>query len=644
MGKKPVFLGLFLFLLASPLAARVELPPLLGDGAVIQRGEPVVVWGWSEPGAEVTVRFAGEARTVHGDGRGAWRAEFAAREAGGPHALEISSGAETLSVRDILVGDVWLCSGQSNMEWVLRNAEGAAEDIAASENMNIRHFLVPHSWAALPSDRLAGGSWKAAHPASAGDFTAIGYYFARRIQAETGVPIGLLHSSWGGANIESWMSPEALGESPEESHARIGRLEAEAEKRAAALREKFRRWPGAVTDRVEAAAADWSAAILDESGWMELSAPMLWESQGFDGVDGVVWYRKKFSLDARQASGGVRLHLARIDDSDTTWVNGHRVGATERYDQVRSYAVPAEFLQPGDNVIAVRVTDTGGGGGIYSDAGLLYVEAPDGAKIPLAGKWKARPDRVTIPAEINANHTPSALYNKMIHPLIPFPVRGVLWYQGESNADDAGEAVRYREQFKNFITGLRRLWRRPGLAFYWVQLANWISGGDTPDSSPWALLREAQTAALELPNTGQAVTIDIGDPRDIHPKDKKTVGTRLALIALHKTYGKTDVGYVGPLPEKATSEGAAVRIGFSSAAPAPAARGGAPLLGFELAGKDGKHAPADARIEGRTVVVTSPAVPRPVSVRYAWKDNPEDANLAGDNGLPAGPFRMTLTD
>lgn len=641
MNKKPGLLALFFLLLSSPLAAKIELPPLLGDGAVIQRGEPVTVWGWSDAGAEVTVRFAGETRTVHSDGQGAWRALFAPRVAGGPHTLEISAGAETLSVRDILVGDVWLCSGQSNMEWVLGNARGAAEDIATSENTNIRHFYVPHSWAALPSDRLAGGGWKAAHPASAGDFTAIGYYFARRIQAETGVPIGLLHSSWGGANIESWMSPEALGESPEESHARIRRLEAEARERAASLKERFGRWPGTVTDRVDTAAADWSAPGLDESDWMELSAPMLWEMQGLDGVDGVVWYRKKFSLDEPQAAGGVRLHLARIDDSDTTWVNGHRVGATDRYDQVRTYPVPAEFLQRGDNVIAVRVTDTGGGGGIYSDPALLYVEAPDGAKISLAGKWKARPDRVTIPAEINANHTPSALYNKMIHPLLPFPVKGVLWYQGESNADNAGDAVRYREQFRNFILDLRRLWRRPELAFYWVQLANWISGGDTPDSSPWALLRESQTAALELPNTGQAVTIDVGDPRDIHPKDKKTVGTRLALIALHKTYGKPGIGYLGPIPESCTIEGAAVRITFSASAPAPAARGGAPLLGFELAGTDGKHGPADARVEGRTVVVTSPAVPRPVSVRYAWKDNPEEANLAGDNGLPAGPFRMT---
>jgi sialate O-acetylesterase len=421
------------------------------------------------------------------------------------------------------------------------------------------------------------------------------------------------------------------------------KLSADADNRAIAIKNKLSRWPNALVSSIEKAEADWSSATLDESDWLEISAPMLWESQGFDGVDGVVWYRKTFQLSEKQASGGITLGLARIDDSDTTWINGHKVGTTRLYDQIRRYAVPAEFLKPGENQIAIRVEDTGGGGGIYSTADLLYVETSENEKISLAGKWKIKADKVTVSLMTDANHTPTALYNKMIYPLFGSPLKGVLWYQGESNADTVDAANRYSEQFKNLIKDWRRSWQKTDLPFYWVQLANYNSRKDTPTASPWAIVREAQTSALDLPNTGQAVIIDAGNPDDIHPRDKKTVGTRLALIALNKTYGKSDVRYQSPVLDTFKVEGSTVKLYFNTSAAKPAAKnGGNSILGFEIAGADGIYQAATALIQNNIVVLSSEAVAQPMFLRYAWSDNPEKASLIGDNGLPAGPFRLTI--
>jgi sialate O-acetylesterase len=646
MKRNSRFLSLItiLFLLnASGLFAKIELPFVISDGMVMQRREPIPIWGWSDANAKITVTFAGKKKTVRSDGNGLWHTVFKAKDAGGPYELQIKSGAESQIIRDIMVGDVWLCSGQSNMEFVLRNAENGVEDIANSTNKNIRHFKVPHTWAPSPSDKLAGGNWTAANPDTSGDFTAVGYYFAQKVFAETGIPIGLVHSSWGGANIESWMSPAALGETPEAASARMQKLTADAEMRAQAIKDKLSRWPNALNFQPDTADAYWSAATLDESDWLEISAPQLWEAQGFDGVDGIVWYRKTFQLNEKQAAGGIVLGLARIDDKDITYINGHNVGNTNLYDQIRRYTVPAEFLRSGENQIAVRVDDTGGGGGIYSDAALLYVETADGEKISLAGIWKIKADKVTLSLMGNANHTPTALYNKMIYPLFGFPTKGVLWYQGESNADSVEQANRYAEQFKNLINDWRKSWQNPDLAFYWVQLANYNSRRNTATASPWAIVREAQTAALELPNTGQAVIIDAGNPNDIHPKDKKTTGTRLSLIALNKLYGKNNVDYRGPMLDTYKIEGLTIELYFSNSATKPVVRnGGDTIMGFEVAGSDGNYQPANASIQNNIVAVSSESVTQPVSVRYAWTDNPETANLIGENGLPLGPFRITV--
>jgi sialate O-acetylesterase len=633
-------IGSWLWLAAtSPAWGAIELPPIFTDGAVLQREEPVPVWGRAPAGSQLTLRFAGETRQVQADDAGNWRAEFAPRKAGGPHEIQLSSGDFSKTIRDVWMGDVWVCSGQSNMEWPLRNSADADAQIQAAPLPQIRHFKVPRGWAAQPAAALAGGEWLAATPEHLGDFTGVGWFFAREVNRATGVPIGLINASWGGSRIEAWMSPQALGKSPEATRKSVEQMAAEGEARARAVAQSLRRWPGAVVPKVTLATADWSAPELDERDWLEIQAPSLWEEQGFPGVDGVIWYRRSFELSASQAAAGITLGLGRIDDNDITWVNGHRVGETNAYDRVRRYEVPAEYLREGRNQIAVRVEDNGGGGGIYSNANLLYWQSADGQLGSLSGPWKIKADRVSITIIDNVHHLDTALYNQMIHPLFPLPVKGVLWYQGESNAVSAQQAEEYRKLFPAMINDWRARWNKPELPFYWVQLANFISNSDTPETSPWAILRESQTAALALKNTGQAVIIDVGNPADIHPTDKKTVGERLARIALHQTYGKKDIHFRGPVFQSAEVAKDQLIVKFSTSGKlAPATQGF--IKGFEVAGKDGKFRKLEGIIQANNVVLPLSGISQPQQLRYAWSDNPEVANLMDVQGLPAEPFRI----
>ncbi len=630
-----------LLLTAGGAHAEIKLPQLLRDGAVLQRNEPIPVWGTASPGITISIEFAGKTQRVQSDKNGQWRTTFDERAAGGPFQLTISDGDELITVKDILIGDVWVASGQSNMEWPLRNTTDAEAEISSTNNKQIRHFKIPKSWAVSPVDELAGGQWLPAMQEHLPEFSGVGWYFAKRINAETAVPVGLINATWGGSNIESWMSSAALGATPQSTAARINELTAKSEQRAAVTKKTLQRWPNVVVDHVTEADADWSAANINDNDWLKIKAPGLWEKRGYEGMDGVIWYRKSFRLSEAEAARDIVLGLGRIDDNDITWINGNRVGETNAYDVARTYKVPAKFLKAGENQIAVRVEDTGGGGGIYSDAELLYLEISNGERRSLAGEWKLRPDKVTVSILDNINQTDTALYNKMLHPLFNTPIKGVIWYQGESNAGNAEEAAEYREQFKTMITDWRTRWNNPDMPFYWVQLANFNSHGDTEDASPWAILRESQTAALALENTGQAVIIDVGDAKDIHPRDKKTVGERLARIALNRTYGKDKVHFRGPVFESAQVKGDRLIVQFKHHGQLKTADKNSVVAGFEIAGEDGKFITVEGRIKRGRVVLPLSGV-TPASLRYAWSDNPEDANLMDKEGLPAEPFRTDL--
>lgn len=636
------FAVLAVIMLASSAHAAVELPLVFSDGAVLQRDRPLPVWGWATPGAKIRVSFDGHDATTAAAGDGTWRVELPAHAAGGPFELRVrEAGAKEVAVRDVLVGDVWLCSGQSNMELTVGEAQNAPAEIARGNDPAIRHFKIPKSWATMPQARLAGGTWVAATPRTVGAFSAVCWFFARELKARNGAPQGLINSTWGGSRIEAWMDARTAKIDPSVAVAEMHKLEEAEAVRLGMTRQRLAKWPALQADvRGRDGRPLWSEENLDERDWAPIQVPSNWESEGYYGMDGVAWYRTHFMLSAQEAARGVTLGLARVDDSDRTWVNGVQVGETvNRWNEVRAYRVPPQALHAGLNTLAVRVEDLGGGGGIHGDAAQLYVQPEGGARRPLEGPWHFRPAAVALVSAVGYNETPTLLYNKMIHPLLGYALRGVLWYQGEANALPQ-QALAYREQFADLIRLFRAAWQQPEMPFLWAQLPNFRSGGDTPEESPWAELRESQSAALALPRTGQAVTIGLGDPDDIHPKDKQDVAHRLALSARRVVFGETVVAS-GPVFRALHIEGNRARLTFDAADGLAARGGGTQVNGFEIAGEDHRYRSAQARIEGDSVVVSNADVPHPAAVRYAWSDNPVEADLIDRNGLPAAPFRST---
>ncbi|KMM77623.1 9-O-acetylesterase [Xanthomonas sp. NCPPB 1128] len=619
-----------------PAAAALELPLLVADGAVLQRDAPIPVWGWATPGARIQVRLDGASASTVAGADGRWQLQLPAHAAGGPYVLEVQGDGSQRRIGDVLIGDVWLASGQSNMEWPLAQARDGAREVAAATDPQLRNFKVPKAWAAQPQPRLPGGSWVAATPATAGAFSAVAYFFARDLRQHTGVPIGIIDSSWGGSAIEAWMDAASPGVDTAQVRTRIAQMQAKDAKELGETKRRLARWPQVTDAQTD---TTWAAADLDDRDWDRQPLPGLWEQHGYVGMDGVAWYRTTFTLSAAEAKAGAVVGIGPADDADTTYVNGVEVGHTEgRYTEPRRYRVPPTALRAGINHVAIRILDTGGFGGIPGDASAFFVQPDGGQPRSLAGDWQFRPGKVTLAANDDKNQIPTLLYNAMIHPLQPFPVKGVIWYQGESNAYPYG-ALRYREQFAAMIRRWRQERGQPQLPFLWVQLANWKAGNDQGDLSPWAQLRESQTRTLALPATGQAVTIDIGMPDNIHPTNKQDVGHRLALVARHVAYGETLV-YSAPVFARATFADGQARAMFDMMGSALAVRGGGSVVrGFALAGADRRFHPAQARIEGDQVVVRSDAVPQPQALRYAWSENPEDANLVNREQLPVGPFR-----
>lgn len=628
-----------LALLASSAQA-VELPRVFADGMVLQRGQPLPVWGRAAPGAQVRVDFAGKQATAKADANGNWRAELPALPAGGPYTLRIDDKAAPAQLSDVYVGEVWLASGQSNMEWPLAQTDGAEAAIAAANDPLIRHFKIPKSWSGAPQWQLEGGTWLPANPKNAAEFSAVAYYFAQQLRARTGVAVGIIDSTWGGSTIEAWTDAASQGL---DNAALVAQAAALRESDAQAVQQthaNLARWP-----QLSADASQWQRSELDEAEWADIKAPGLWETQGWNGMDGVAWYRTRFRLTADEAAKGVILGVGRIDDTDTTWVNGQQVGETRlQYNLARRYAVPASALHAGVNHVAIRVQDFGGGGGIHGEPSEVFVQPNGAAGRPLDG-WKFRVERAQVALVDDKNQYPTLLFNAMIHPLQDYPLRGVIWYQGEANANTLPQAQKYRQQFPALIAQWRKQWHAPVLPFLWVQLAPFSSGADQRDAddvaiqSPWALLRESQSATLSVPATAQAVITDIGNPRDIHPGNKRTVGERLALAAGKLAYGDNSLIASGPQYIGHEVRGDSVVLTFAPANAPLQVSAADDLKGFEVAGADGRFHRAQARIEGNRVILQSTAVTAPVAARYGWSDTAQGANLMGATGLPASPFR-----
>lgn len=629
----------FLFLQAN---ADVKLPRILSSNMVLQRNAEFNIWGWADKNEKVTVTFNGVTRTARTGKDLKWVVSFPSMKAGGPYTMTIK-GKNTITLENILMGDVWVCSGQSNMEWSVIRSNNSEEEIANAKYPEIRLFHTPHNVQFEPVDDVDNGTWEECSPETISNFTAVGYFFGRHLHESLDIPIGLLQTAWGGTIVETWISGESVGQL-QEFKDRVENLKSydpkeEVARRKAKMNELLDSF-GAEEEGIVDGKPLWAASDLDVSKWKEMELPQLWEGAGLEGLDGVVWFRKEFHLEKEVANSGITLELGPIDDSDMTLVNGKLVGEmTDKYDAPRIYNVSPEILKEGKNVVTVRVEDTGGGGGFHGKPENLQVTSGSFVQ-SLAGKWLFRISRAEITVEernfVGPNSNPTLLYNGMIHPFLNYSVKGAIWYQGESNA---GRAHQYQTLFPMLIKDWRKNWSNPDMPFFFVQLANFRQPVDEPGESDWAELREAQTMALELPNTGMAVIIDIGEADDIHPTNKQDVGRRLGLSALAVAYGE-DIVYSGPLYKSITVTGDKAVIEFDNVG------GGLKicdhygyLKGFTIAGADKKFYWAKAYVENNKVVVFSDKVGQPVAVRYGWATNPDDVNLYNVEGLPASPFR-----
>jgi sialate O-acetylesterase len=631
--------GLWFWGCAPPQEGLISLPVLFSDNAVLQREMPIPVWGNANPNSKVTVKFNGQKKSVRADDTGKWMLRLQPEKAGGPFKMTITNGNKSLTINNLLVGEVWLCSGQSNMEWEVKQSQNAEQEIAGADFPQIRHLQVPRGQSETPIEDFKS-EWVVCSPKTVGNFTAVGYFFAREIFTETKVPVGLIHSSWGGTNAETWVSAQKLAQLEDYKHIRPlqpGDFEQIRQEKYAPFMEKLKTLgigEKDIADNLDA----WTKPGFDAAAWPRMSIPGNWERLLPD-MNGVVYFRKEFDLPERIVKKGIRLYVGKVDDVDDTFVNGVKVGHTEVWDTKREYDVPASHLKTGKNVVVVRAYDNYGGGGIWGEKDEVKVTSEGGYTLPLAGDWQFMIGKIEGVFDIHPNDYPCQLFNTMIAPLIPYGIRGTLWYQGESNT---GQSLQYRTIFPALIEDWRNHWGQGDFPFLFVQLANYeASRGDSQKGSAWAELREAQTMTLSLPNTGMAVTIDIGEEKDIHPRNKQDVGKRLAAQALSLCYGKTGVS-AGPLFEKMEIQGNRVWISFKNADGGLFAKNdetGA-LNGFEVAAADQIFHPANAAIEGGKVAVSSEKVIAPVAVRYGWADfPPQPLNLYNMEGFPASPFR-----
>jgi sialate O-acetylesterase len=638
----------FIFLLAFCLFAykshsQVKLPRLVSDGMVLQRDAKTNIWGWAAPGEKLTVNFNGKSYRATTDANGKWSITLASMKAGGPYTMDIKASNQ-ITIKDILLGDVYVCSGQSNMvhQMSLHNITYAA-DIAAANYPQIRHFWIPTATKLEgPAEDLPPGSWKSANPQDVNNFSAVAYFFARKLYLQYRIPIGLINASVGGTPIEAWMSAEGFKEFPA-MQATINRNRDTSyvnDIKRRSLEAANANRPKADQDKGLTGAVKWYETAYQPIGWRNINVPGYWEDQGIKDLNGVVWYRREIDIPASMTGVPAKVFLGRIVDADVLYVNGKQVGNTTYQYPQRRYSLPAGVLKPGKNLFVVRVANHAGKGGFVPDKSY-FIEA-NGQTIDLKGYWQYKVGEVYRPATggfeggINAQNQPAALYNAMMAPATNYTIKGILWYQGESNA---GNPTEYKKLLPALISDWRQKWGQGNIPFLYVQLPNFMDANYLPSESNWALMREAALQTLSVPNTAMAVTIDLGEWNDIHPDNKKDVGERLALAAQKLIYGEKKLVSSGPLFQSAKMESDKIVLRFTNTGSGLVSIDGEELSQFALAGADKKFVWAKAKIEGDKVVVWSEEIPEPKYVRYAWSDNPDSANLYNKEGLPASPFR-----
>ena len=643
--KTGVMIGSVCFLLLlffSETIAQVKLPVLIRDSMVLQRDETIMIYGWASPGEKISLDFNRKKFSTKASASGDWQIALPAMKAGGPYTMEIR-GRNHLSLKDILVGDVFLCAGQSNMVHQLRlHRFRYAKEIREANNPMIRHFTVPNT-ALLngPANNLPSGNWISANPKDVMEFSAVAYFFALELYEKYKVPIGLINASVGGTPIEAWMSEDAVKNFPvtysilekNKDSAYVNQLARNAAARNALL--------PPVQDEGMNETAKWYDDNYKATGWDEIMVPGFWEDQGFKNMDGIVWFKKTISLTKEFISLPTLLSLGRIVDAEEVYVNGKQVGRTTYQYPQRRFELAANSLREGKNTITVRITNYNGKGGWVP--GKPYFLANEKDTIDLEGKWQYKigdvfETNMQWQGGLNAANQPAALFNGMIAPLQSFPVKAALWYQGESNTHNADQ---YGKLLRSLITDWRKLWRKE-IPFLFVQLPNFNEKEFGLAESSWAKLRDEQRKTLEVQGTAMAVAIDLGEWNDIHPGNKKDVGSRLALAAKSLVYGEKNLVSSGPLFKEAKQEGNKIEISFSSTGSALVTNDGRPPGSVFIAGADRKFLRATTSIENNKLLAWHPNLRVPVYIRYAWADNPANANLYNKEGLPASPFEAEV--
>jgi sialate O-acetylesterase len=626
-------------LVAPPIAfGQIKLPRLVRDSMILQRDTKINIWGWAAKNEKINIKFNSKSYKTTTGSDGKWLIQLPPMKAGGPYTMDIAGSNKTV-LKEILIGDVWICSGQSNMVHQMNIHDVIyAKDIAEANNSQIRHFWIPTLTNLQgPQDDLPTGYWKSAIGDDVRPFSAVAYFFARKLYEKYHVPIGLINASVGGTPIEAWTSEEGLKD--------FSAMQATIQKNKdtaylngmnrAAFNNATRPQPN---DLGMLSEKKWFDVSYTPKGWKTINIPGYWEDQGLKDLNGVVWYRKEIDIPASMTGKPAKVFLGRIVDADALYINSKQIGVTTYQYPQRRYSVAPDVLKAGKNIFVIRVTNTSGKGGFVPDKPYCIFAGND--TIDLKGYWQYKVGEVYKPQTgggggISAQNQPTALYNTMIAPLINYSVKGFLWYQGEANTSRAEE---YAKLQPAMIADWRNKWKQPVAPFLFAQLPGFMDYNYTPSESQWATLRESQLKSLSVPNTAMAVTIDLGEWNDIHPDNKKDVGERLALAAEKIVYGENIV-HSGPIYESSKVDGNKIIITFNNTGSGLIANDGEELSEFAIAGADKKFVWAKAKIQGNTVVVWNDAVTDPVYIRYAWADNPVNPNLFNKEGLPASPFR-----
>jgi sialate O-acetylesterase len=643
----------FLFLLSgigcsTNQKLKLEMVPLFSDNMVLQQQKEIPVWGIAPPYSKVSVLFRKQFVKTKADENGKWIVRLKPENVGRNETLTVKCRNKKILCKNVAVGEVWIASGQSNMEVSLVNNWGPVnngiQEASNASYPDIRLFIVNRNSSVEPVDTISSDGWKPCSPEIVKNFSAVAYFFGRELYNQLHIPVGLIESAWGGTVAEAWTSAESL-ELMEDFTSYVQKIRSlpknidgqqkQFEKDDFQMHiEMSRKDPGIMgKDTI------FKTIGVNDAGWSTMNLPGLWENSSFGVFDGSVWFRKHIELPIEMSRKKMVLNIGPSDDFDEAWVNGVKVGQSGFWGEPRHYPIREGIIKYGDNVITLRVSDFQGAGGFNGKPENFYLSGPDNFILDLSGEWLIhagynKREIESMAMKPGDSNRPTTLFNGMINPLIPYSFKGVIWYQGESNT---GMAWQYRDLFPTLIKDWRNHWKAGDFPFYFVQLANHMQRNDQPVDDMWAELREAQTLALQQPNTGMAVTIDIGDALNIHPGNKQDVGKRLALWALNKNY-QIDIPFSGPLYKSCEILGDKIFIRFDHIYNGLSASGHSKLTGFAIAGDDKMFHWADATISGNSVIVSCKDVVNPVAVRYAWSSNPE-CNLVNSANLPASPFR-----